>query len=103
LTPLVEVHDPSETERAIRIGAKVIGVNNRNLHTFDTKLSTTAACAEVIGTQALIVSESGIFTHEHVLQVAAMGARAVLVGESIITSDDIARQVRELSNVGGRK
>jgi indole-3-glycerol phosphate synthase len=102
LTALVEVHDQGETERALRIGAKVIGVNNRNLHTFETKLSTTAECAEIIGRQALIVSESGIFNRDNVLQVAAMGASAVLVGESIITSDDIARQVRELSSIGGK-
>lgn len=102
LTPLVEVHDTSETERAMRIGARVIGINNRNLHTFETNLATTAACAEVIGKQALIVSESGIFNRDHVLQVAAMGARAVLVGESIVTSADIAMQVRELSGVGGK-
>ncbi len=101
LTPLVEVHDVVETERALKIGARVIGVNNRNLHTFVTDIQTTGRCAQLVAGQAVLVSESGIFTPAHVLQVAAMGARAILVGESIITSGNIAAQVRDLSNVGG--
>jgi indole-3-glycerol phosphate synthase len=115
LTPLVEVHDEAETEQALRIGARVIGVNNRDLRTFHVDIETTARCARlVIGnwllvdkpdTQSpitnhqLLVSESGIFTPADVARVAAMGANAILVGESIITSGDIAAQVRALSNV----
>ena len=79
----------------------MIGVNNRNLHTFVTDIQTTGRCAQLVAGQAVLVSESGIFTPAHVLQVAAMGARAILVGESIITSGNIAAQVRDLSNVGG--
>lgn len=115
LTPLVEVHNEVETERALRIGAGVIGVNNRDLRTFQVDIETTARCARlVIGdwllnnkpdsklpitNYQLLISESGIFTPADVARVAAMGANAILVGESIITSGDIAAQVRALSNV----
>jgi indole-3-glycerol phosphate synthase len=121
LTPLVEVHDERETEWAMKIGARVIGVNNRDLRTFDTDITTTARCAKVVlgnwslvderrrltnyqlpitnDRQPTLVSESGIFTPDDVARVARMGARAVLVGESIITSGEIPAQVRALSAV----
>ncbi|RMG66299.1 MAG: indole-3-glycerol phosphate synthase TrpC [Chloroflexi bacterium] len=105
LTPLVEVHDEHETDRALAVGARVIGVNNRDLRTFATDIEATARCAARIlsaGSQAdscTLVSESGIFTADDVARVAAMGAQAVLVGESIITSDDMAAQVQMLSGV----
>ncbi len=105
LTPLVEVHDERETDRALAVGARVIGVNNRDLRTFVTDIETTARCAARVlsaGSRAddyTLVSESGIFTTDDVVRVAAMGAHAILVGESIITSDDVAAQVRALSGV----
>lgn len=100
LTALIEVHDVAETERALKLGARVIGVNNRDLQTFETSLQTTAHCADAItGNGHVLVSESGIHTQKHVEQVAAMGANAILVGESIIVSDDRAGQVRALSGI----
>lgn len=105
LTPLVEVHDERETDRALAIGARVIGVNNRDLRTFVTDIETTARCAARLARDRAnadgytLVSESGIFTTDDVARVAAMGAHAILVGESIITSDDVAAQVRALSGV----
>lgn len=105
LTALVEVHDEAETERALALGATLIGVNNRNLHNFVTDLQTTARCASIVAAtpdpsgQRVLVSESGIFTPAHVAAVAIMGARAILVGESIITSGDIPAQVAALSSV----
>jgi indole-3-glycerol phosphate synthase len=102
LTPLVEVHNDVEAQRALKLGAQVIGVNNRDLHTFKTDLHTTAQCAAILRQHMpppVLVSESGIFTPQHVQTVAAMGASAVLVGESIITSGAIAAQVRALSSV----
>lgn len=110
LTPLVEVHDARETERALRIGARVIGVNNRDLRTFSTDIETTARCARQVraadadGTPAarVLVSESGIFTAQDVARVASMGADAILVGEALITADDIAAQVRALSHTPSR-
>jgi indole-3-glycerol phosphate synthase len=100
MTALVEVHDEAETERALAIGARVIGVNNRDLRTFVTDIATTAACARLVNSPThTLVSESGIFTADHARQVAAMGAHAILVGESIITSPDRAAQVRTLASV----
>ncbi|MCS6772561.1 MAG: indole-3-glycerol phosphate synthase TrpC [Anaerolineae bacterium] len=102
LTPLVEVHNETEVERALNVGARLIGVNNRDLHTFRTDLTTTARCAcriRAASAEAVIVSESGIFTAEDVACVAAMGAQAVLVGEALITAPDMAAQVRALARV----
>jgi indole-3-glycerol phosphate synthase len=106
LTPLVEVHDEAETERALKIGARVIGVNNRDLRTFNVDIETTARCARTIAQTTLssdrspiLISESGIFTPDDVARVAAMGAHAVLVGEAIITSGDVAGCVRALSQI----
>lgn len=99
LTALVETHDEAEVDRALAAGARVIGVNNRDLRTFEMDLDTTRRCAGALRGAATLVSESGIFTPAHVAAVAAMGARAVLVGESIITSGDIPAQTRALSGV----
>jgi indole-3-glycerol phosphate synthase len=111
LTPLVEVHDEGETERAMKIGATVIGVNNRDLRTFKVDIETTRACAErfsisdfgfwidEVNNPQSLVSESGIFTPADVARVAGMGANAILVGESIITSGDLPAQVRALAGV----
>ncbi len=109
MTPLVEVHIEAEVERALRAGARVIGVNNRDLSTFITDIDTTRRCARALfgaqqvtddkGVPIVLVSESGIFTPEHVATVAGHGACAVLVGESIITSGDIPAQTRALSSV----
>ncbi len=101
LAPLVEVHDPHEVERALRVGARVIGVNNRDLRTFRTDLATTARCAAALrGVSGItLVSESGIFTAEDVARVATFGAHAVLVGEALITAADPAAQVRALARV----
>jgi indole-3-glycerol phosphate synthase len=101
LTPLVEVHNEQETERALAADARVIGVNNRNLRTFVTDMTATARCARLLpedGTRVL-VSESGFFSPEDVARAAAMGAHAVLVGESIVTASDTAAQVRALAGV----
>ncbi len=109
MTPLVEVHTEAEVERALRAGARVIGVNNRDLGTFITDIDTTRRCARALfgaqqatddkRTPIVLVSESGIFTPQHVATVAGHGACAVLVGESIITSGDIPAQTRALSGV----
>jgi indole-3-glycerol phosphate synthase len=113
LTPLVEVHDEVETERAMKMGAHVIGVNNRDLRTFKVDIETTRACAErleirdwklghaqsPISNLYSLISESGIFTPADVARVAGMGANAILVGESIITSGDLPAQVKTLASV----
>jgi indole-3-glycerol phosphate synthase len=97
---LVEVHTAEEMSRALAVGATIIGVNNRNLHTFTTDLGTTAQLAQLLPTgeqRPLLVSESGIFTAAHVNQVQSYGADAVLVGEALVTAPDIAARVREIA------
>ena len=97
---LVEVHDEAELDRAVALGASVIGVNNRDLHTFVTTLETTRRLAARLPAQArpLLISESGIATAADVARVQAWGADAVLVGEALVTAPDIAGRVRELAS-----
>lgn len=99
LTALVEVHTAAETERALKIPAvRLIGINNRDLTTFNVSLETTAQLRPLIPKEITVVSESGIFTAEHVQKVAAQGVDAVLVGEALVTAEDIGAKVRELSH-----
>ena len=97
---LVEVHNQQELGRAIAAGATIIGVNNRNLHSFETSLTTTQLVAQQLPThnRPILVSESGIFTSEHVAQLRSWGADAILVGEALVTAPNIAERVRELSS-----
>ena len=101
LTALVEVHDDAELDRALAAGAELIGVNNRNLKFFTVDLGTTerlaARLAEPLRTGAkLLVAESGIHTPADVQRLARCGARAILVGESLMRHADIPAKVREL-------
>jgi indole-3-glycerol phosphate synthase len=99
LSVLVEVHNEAEMDRALRLEPDVVGVNNRDLHTFQVDLSATERVAAMVPAGTLLVSESGIFTREHVERVAACGAAAVLVGESLILQDDRSAAVREIATV----
>lgn len=96
---LVEVHSTDELARALAIGAELIGVNNRDLHSFQTRLATTEQVAASLphSPRPLLVSESGIFSPDHVAQVRAWGADAILVGEALVTARDIGAKVRELA------
>jgi indole-3-glycerol phosphate synthase len=101
LTPLVEVHSAAEAERALRIpDLRLVGINNRDLTTFEVSLEATARLRPLIPPGLAAVSESGIFTAEHVRQVVGYGADAVLVGEALVTAPDIAAKVRELAGLG---
>ncbi len=99
LAVLVEVHDEAELDRALKISPTLIGVNNRNLKTFQVDLGTTERLAEVIGTREnapMLVAESGIHARADVERLQRCGARAILVGESLVKQGDIAAKVREL-------
>jgi indole-3-glycerol phosphate synthase len=102
LAALVEVHNEAEMDRALAAGAELIGVNNRDLKTFHVDLSTTARLAarlhrnSMAGRAPILVAESGIHTRAHVEQVAAAGAQAILVGESLMKERDIAAKVKQL-------
>lgn len=96
LTPLVEVHDRAEMDIAAGIGARCIGINNRDLRTFRTTLETTELLAPRAPRDCLLVSESGIHASADVARVRAAGARAVLVGESLLRQADLVLAVRAL-------
>ena len=101
MTPLVETHDADEIATAVAAGAQVIGINNRNLHTFVTDLAVTETLAPLIPSDRVIVSESGISTPADLVRLAPYGVNAVLVGEALVTADDTAAKVRDLV-AGGR-
>ena len=100
LTALVEVHDEAETERALRLkDVKLIGINNRDLATFEVSLETTERLRPMISPGITVVAESGIFTANDVERLTKANVDAILVGEALVTSDDIGAKVRELSGV----
>jgi len=96
LDVLVEVHDLPEMERALELGADMIGINNRNLKTFEVDLATTETLAEEIPNDTVAISESGIRTAEDVRRVRACGINAVLVGETLMRAKNVPEKLREL-------
>jgi indole-3-glycerol phosphate synthase len=100
LTPLVEVHNEAEMEQALKLkNVRLIGINNRNLATFDVTLETTEKLRPMIPPEIAVVTESGIFNAEDVERLTRANVDAILVGEALVTSDDIPAKVRELSGM----
>lgn len=96
MAALVEVHNAAELERALHIRPRLVGVNNRDLRTFEVNLETTARLRPLIPTEVTLVAESGVHTRADVTRLEAIGADAMLVGESLVQAEDIGRKIQEL-------
>ena len=94
---LVEAHTESEVKAALSAGASLIGINNRDLATFEVDLDTTRKLRPLVPAEKVVVAESGIFTRDDVAMVAGWGVDAVLVGEGLVKSGDVGAKVRELA------
>ncbi|KXK11688.1 MAG: indole-3-glycerol phosphate synthase [Chloroflexi bacterium OLB14] len=100
LTALVEVHDEAETERTLKLkDVKLIGINNRNLATFEVSLETTEQLRPMIPPDIAVVAESGIFTASDVERLEKVNVDAILVGEALVVAENIEAKVRELSGM----
>lgn len=96
---LVEVHDERELETALRCGAEIIGINNRDLRTFDVDTTLSARLRPLIPHGRMVVAESGISSREDVDALQRAGVHGILVGEALMTAPDVGAKVRELSGV----
>jgi indole-3-glycerol phosphate synthase len=93
---LVEVHDEPELERALMAGATLVGVNNRDLRTFDVDLAATERLRPLMPPQVTVVAESGVSTRADIQRLEALRVHAVLIGEALVTAPDPAAKIREL-------
>jgi indole-3-glycerol phosphate synthase len=99
LEALVETHTRQEVEQALKVGARVIGVNNRDLHTFNVSLETSLDLRPLIPSDIVMVTESGIHTTEDVARLAVTDVDAMLIGEGLVTAPDVAARVQEFANL----
>jgi indole-3-glycerol phosphate synthase len=100
LDVLVEVHDEAELARAIALGATILGINNRDLRTFETNLAVTAELLPLVPSSIVVVSESGVRSRDDVQPLYAAGARGFLIGESLMRTNDKAEMIRTLRGGG---
>jgi len=93
---LVEVHDEEEIKKALDSGAEIIGINNRNLHTFEVDVNTAQRLIPCIPRKKVIVVESGLSAHEEIQRLEDLGVHAVLIGEAFMKADDIGEKIDEV-------
>jgi indole-3-glycerol phosphate synthase len=93
---LIEVHDGAELDRALALKSPLVGINNRNLNTFETTLDTTRSLAPRVPKDRLLVCESGLFTPQDLADMAGCGARTFLIGESLMRQGDVAKATSAL-------
>ncbi|MEJ2046762.1 MAG: hypothetical protein P8X92_01455 [Dehalococcoidia bacterium] len=92
---LVEVHNQAEISRALASGAKVIGINNRNLRSFEVDITTTRRLRPLLPRGQIVVSESGIRTRQDIKKLGGWGVNAVLIGEALVTAGDIPARMKD--------
>ncbi|SFI61672.1 indole-3-glycerol phosphate synthase TrpC [Celeribacter neptunius] len=93
---LIEIHDAEELERALKLKSPLMGINNRNLKTFETTLDTTRVLSKRVPSDRTLVCESGLFTPEDLADMATYGARSFLIGESLMRQDDVEAATKAL-------
>jgi len=93
---LLEVHDEAELDRAAELSSKMIGINNRNLNTFETTLDTTRRLSKLVPVDRMIVCESGLNSAQDLAEMAMYGARSFLIGESLMRQDDVTAATKQI-------
>lgn len=96
MSVLIEVHDEEELKRALKLKSRLIGINNRNLKTFEVSLETSKILAAQIPSDKIIICESGIFTNDDILQMQKVGINSFLIGESLMRQEDIGLALKNL-------
>jgi indole-3-glycerol phosphate synthase len=99
LQALVEIHEAENLQRVLKLGARLVGINNRNLRTFETSLQHTMNLASSVPSSVFLVSESGINSRADIERLQAAGVRAVLIGETLMRAPDIGRKLDELRGI----